>query len=142
MKYPSSEKLSCDSYTDDECEFGVGFLGENYGEFDWVGDKCYEHLADSEVKGTAASSQVTSTSEIRHRTSTVSCKQFLPISGFVLDKNFPAKRFKICHILYLQKPRVALSIFHFVLLYFFPNACPGLRGHQPSRGHSLREKIK
>ena len=30
------------------------------------------------------------------------------------------KRFKICYILYIQKPKVACSIFHFVLLYCFP----------------------
>ena len=30
------------------------------------------------------------------------------------------KRFKICHILYIRKPKVALSIFHFVLGPFFP----------------------
>ena len=32
----------------------------------------------------------------------------------------PAKCFKICHILYIRKPKVAVSVFHFVLLYFFP----------------------
>ena len=32
------------------------------------------------------------------------------------------------------------SFFHFVLLYFFPNECPGLFRHSP--GHSLGEKIK
>ena len=36
-------------------------------------------------------------------------------------RKVPVKRFKICHVLYLQKPKVAFSIFHFVLLYFFPN---------------------
>ena len=30
------------------------------------------------------------------------------------------KCFKICHISYIWKPKVAFSIFHFVLLYFFP----------------------
>ena len=49
--------------------------------------------------------------------------------------NVPAKRFKICHILYIQKPKVAFSIFHFVLLYFFPNECSGLCRHRP--GHSF-----
>ena len=38
----------------------------------------------------------------------------------------PAKCFKICHIYYMhiRKPKVVLSIFHFVLyvLYFFPNS--------------------
>ena len=31
----------------------------------------------------------------------------------------PAKRFKICHILCLRKPKVAFSIFHFVIVPFF-----------------------
>ena len=31
----------------------------------------------------------------------------------------PAKRFKICYILYTQKPKVAFPVFHFVLLYIF-----------------------
>ena len=40
---------------------------------------------------------------------------------FMLDEmTRPAKRFKICHISYLQKHKVAFSVFHFVLLYFFP----------------------
>ena len=34
--------------------------------------------------------------------------------------NDPAKCFKICHISYIWKPNFAFSIFHFVLLYFFP----------------------
>ena len=35
--------------------------------------------------------------------------------------NCLAKRFEICHILCIRKPKIAFSIFHFVLLYFFPN---------------------
>ena len=34
---------------------------------------------------------------------------------FMLDENF-----KICHTLYIRKPKVALSVFHFVLLKFSP----------------------
>ena len=52
----------------------------------------------------------------------------------------PAKHFKIFHILYIWKPKVAFSVFHFVLLYFSPNKCPGLCWHRP--GHSLGDKIK
>ena len=48
--------------------------------------------------------------------------------------NDPAKHVKTCYILYIWKPKVAFSIFHFVLLYF----PPGLRGHRP--GHSLGKK--
>ena len=40
---------------------------------------------------------------------------FLLNSGFVLSETL-----QICHILYTQKPKVAFSIFHFVLFYFFP----------------------
>ena len=29
-------------------------------------------------------------------------------------------------VLYTQKPKVAFPVFHFVLLYIFPNECPGL----------------
>ena len=48
------------------------------------------------------------------------------------------KRFKICHISYIRKPKVAFSVFHFVLQYFFPNECPGLFRHRT--GHSLGKK--
>ena len=41
----------------------------------------------------------------------------------------PAKRFKICHILYIRRPKVAFFVFHFVLLYILPNECPGLCRH-------------
>ena len=34
-------------------------------------------------------------------------------------RKFPAKRFKICYILKIRKPKVAFCSFHFVLLYFF-----------------------
>ena len=43
------------------------------------------------------------------------------------------KRFKICHILYIRKPKVALSISCYFM--FFPNECPGL-----CPGHALGEK--
>ena len=43
------------------------------------------------------------------------------------------KRFKICHILYMRKPKVAFFISCYFLLY--PNKCPGLCWHRP--GHSL-----
>ena len=39
---------------------------------------------------------------------------------FMLDEMHNAKRFKICHISYIQKPKVTFSVFHFKLLYFFP----------------------
>ena len=35
--------MSCDSYEDGECDFGIGFRGEHYDEYDWVGEKCYEY---------------------------------------------------------------------------------------------------
>ena len=38
--------------------------------------------------------------------------------------NDPAKRFKICHILYIRKPKVAFFIS--CNFAFFPNECPGL----------------
>ena len=45
----------------------------------------------------------------------------LPISGFVLDEKFQLKasKFAIFHIP-IRKPKVAFSVFHFVLLYCFP----------------------
>ena len=55
-------------------------------------------------------------------------------------RKVPAKHFKICHILYIRKPKVAFSVFHFVLLYFSPDECPDLCRHRP--GHSLGEKNK
>ena len=43
--------------------------------------------------------------------------------------------------MYIEKPKVAFSIFHFVLLYFsLSNECPGLCRNRP--GHSLGKKIK
>ena len=50
------------------------------------------------------------------------------------------KCFKICHIQYIWNPKVAFSFIHFVLLYFFPNECPGLCRY--SQGHSVGGKIK
>ena len=47
----------------------------------------------------------------------------LLMSGFVLDEKFQqnASKFAIFYlILYVRKPKVAFSIFHFVLLYCFP----------------------
>ena len=35
-------------------------------------------------------------------------------------QNVPAKCFKICHILYMRKPKVAFSVFHLGPLYIFP----------------------
>ena len=32
-------------------------------------------------------------------------------------RNVPAKCFNICHILYIQRPKVPFSVFHFMLLY-------------------------
>ena len=39
-----------------------------------------------------------------------------------------AKRFKICRVLYIWKPKIAFSIFLFVLLNVFPIECPGHQG--------------
>ena len=39
-----------------------------------------------------------------------------------------------------KKTHVVFFVFHFVLLYFFPNECLGLCQHRP--GHSLGKKIK
>ena len=37
------------------------------------------------------------------------------------QRKVPVKCLTICHILYaIRKPSVAFSVFHFVLLYFFP----------------------
>ena len=36
------------------------------------------------------------------------------------------------------KTHVLFFVFHFVLLYVFPNECPGVRRHRA--GHSLGEK--
>ena len=49
----------------------------------------------------------------------------------------PVKRFKICHNFDIRKP-MYFFVFHFMLLYFFPNECPSLCRHRP--GHSLGEK--
>ena len=43
----------------------------------------------------------------------------LPVLEIVLNKKFQRNASKICHILFIRKPIVAISIFHFVLLYFF-----------------------
>ena len=43
-------------------------------------------------------------------------------------------------ISYIRKPKVASSIFHFMLFYFFPSEFPGLCRHIP--GHSLGKNIK
>ena len=71
-KYPNNEALSCDSYEDGECDFGIGFRGENYEEFDWVGEKCYEYLANN--KGSTATSQTSGGHETTHQCSCVSKK--------------------------------------------------------------------
>ena len=47
----------------------------------------------------------------------------------------PPKCLKVCHILCIRKPKVAFSVFHFMLLYFFPNECPCPCRHRPE--HSL-----
>ena len=39
--------------------------------------------------------------------------------GMCDEINCLEKYFKICHILYIKKPNVAFSVFHFVLLNFF-----------------------
>ena len=36
------------------------------------------------------------------------------------QQKVPSKRFKICHISCIRIPKVAFSVFHFMLLYFFP----------------------
>ena len=56
------------------------------------------------------------------------CQRFLPLHHCSTPHNLkvcawwkvPAKRFKICHILYIRKPKVAFFIIHFVQFYFFP----------------------
>ena len=40
------------------------------------------------------------------------------------QRKVPAKRFKICHILFIRKPKVAFYIFHFLLLYIFTKWMP------------------
>ena len=36
---------------------------------------------------------------------------------------------------YTKKPKVAFTIFHFVLLYFFPNECPSVCRHIDQGSH-------
>ena len=43
-------------------------------------------------------------------------------------------------VMVIRTPKVAFSVFHFVLNYFFTNECPGLCQHRP--GHLLGKKIK
>ena len=40
------------------------------------------------------------------------------------SSQFQGLCFKICHILYIRKPKVAFSVFQFVLLYFSPSLMP------------------
>ena len=42
----------------DECELGVGFLGRKYDRYDWVGNKCFEYVAEGEYKGNCDDSQL------------------------------------------------------------------------------------
>ena len=44
--------------------------------------------------------------------------QTLKFGGVI--RKVPAKRFKIWYVLCIRKPKVAFSVFHFVLLYIFP----------------------
>ena len=61
----------------------------------------------------------------------------------MLDEKFQVvKCFKMCHILYIRKPQVTYSIFHFTLLYFSPNECPGLCWHRPGARAFIRGKNK
>ena len=46
---------------------------------------------------------------------------------FMLDEMFERNASKICPILYIREPKVAFSVFHFVLLYFFHYECLGPR---------------
>ena len=48
------------------------------------------------------------------------CASYLTLQKFGMwdQINCQEKRFKICHILYIRKPKVTFSIFHFVLLIF------------------------
>ena len=50
--------------------------------------------------------------------------------GMYGEINCLEKRFKISHILHIRKPKVSFFIFHFVILYFFPNESPGLCRHK------------
>ena len=52
--------------------------------------------------------------------------------GICLEINCLKKSFKICHILFIQNPKLDNSIFHFVgFLYLFTiNECPGLCWHK------------
>ena len=71
-KYPNNEALSCDSYEDGECDFGIGFRGEHYEEYDWVGEKCYEYLANN--NGTTGSSHISGGGPNQHNSPSVSKK--------------------------------------------------------------------
>ena len=60
---------------------------------------------------------------------------------FVLKFFAKTKCFKICHIFGKRKHTyLDFFVFHFILLYFFPNVCSGLCRHRP--GAFIREKIK
>ena len=60
------------------------------------------------------------------------------IRGLCLRK-CPRKMLQnLAYLTIMRKPKIAFSIFHFMLLYFFPNECPGQCRHRP--GHSLGEK--
>ena len=56
------------------------------------------------------------------------------------QRKVPAKRFKICHILCMRKPKVAFSVFHFVLtLYFYVMNALFYCRHRP-RKHKVLER--
>ena len=63
--------MKCDSEEDDDCEFGIGFRGEHYDEeFDWVGGKCYEYLANN--KGSFGSGHVCGGGPNQHHSPSIS----------------------------------------------------------------------
>ena len=57
-------------------------------------------------------------------------------------RKVPAKRFKICHILYIRKPKVAFSVFISGYFIFLPNECPGLWRQRKKYKIAQNEKRK
>ena len=102
-RFPSNNRLSCDTEEDDECQFGIGFLGAKYDQrFHWVADKCYERIQDSEYNNTVASQHVvTSSGVIRHQSSTVS-KLLCPL---LLNQVSVFNKFGYYLYAYLKEPR-------------------------------------
>ena len=56
---------------------------------------------------------------------------------FMLDEMAEQNVSKFVIFLEYENPRIFLFVFHFELLYFFPNECPGLCRHRRSLGGKI-----